>query len=466
MALSPATIALGANAVQEPPPRATSPDGLPTRLVLALDGIPYDVFASAQRSGCFQDFKPAARLVSTFPSLTDVAFSAIAGTQPPQGYQVMRFDPERNHVVGDTLRSLSSSAHAHVPADSRPHSSWHRMLSYVASSREAVHDLRTTREDFLHSDKATFVAYVEESDAVLHVHGRAGAEKFLRRVDAFVRDLEDTVRARTGRSLAIDIVSDHGSTMERGHAVPLEADLARCGFRRSQRLLGENDVAYSLAGIIASVAIACAPDRAEAVARCVADDAGVDAVTFMRGEAVVVLARGGEAEVRLVGTQPESYSYRVLRGDPLGLGQLVGITEATPLPADHVVLEEDAFRATSDGPCPDPLRRTWRAFHGAVNEPTQVLVSLGDGYEAGNGAVRFLAALRGRAGTHGSLTRLASLGVFASNWTELHDSSAWDVAAFLFGAEASQAAARAVRADALVRARPPSGAAAPHAPGA
>ena len=44
---------------------AVSPDGIPQRLVLALDGIPYDVFVELQGRGHFTDFHPAARMVSS-----------------------------------------------------------------------------------------------------------------------------------------------------------------------------------------------------------------------------------------------------------------------------------------------------------------------------------------------------------------------------------------------------------------
>jgi hypothetical protein len=80
------------------------------------------------------------------------------------------------------------------------------------------------------------------------------------------------------------------------------------------------------------------------------------------------------------------------------------------------------------------LRRLWWAFHGDVKEPSPILVSLADGYEAGNTEVRALAGIRGRAGTHGSMTRLASLGVFASNWRDVDDVDARGANDALFGA--------------------------------
>jgi hypothetical protein len=407
---------------------AVSPDGIPQRLVLALDGIPYDVFVELQRQGHFTDFHPAARMVSTFPSLSDVSFAAIGGSEPPQGYQQMRFDPAQNKVVGNTIGSLSSQAHPSLGEDSRSYSSLHRIIGYLAPYHVSLSEMREIGREVLSSDKQTFVAYLETSDAVLHVKGRRAAEKFLIQLDEFLQDLQARVRTRTGRELFIDIVSDHGSTMVKGQVVQVEQLLRHCGFQRRDRIAHPYDVAYSLAGIIGSVAITASEEHAEEAAQCLAVADGVDLVAIDRGDAIGILTSDGAGEVRLAGTAPEAYDYRVLRGDPLGL--LQGMTAVTERRFD----ESSLFMQTLDAPRPDPLRRLWRAFHGDVKEPSSILVSLADGREAGNTQVRALAGIRGRAGTHGSMTRLASLGVLASNWRAVNDVDSRGANEALFGA--------------------------------
>ncbi len=407
---------------------AVSPDGIPQRLVLALDGIPYDVFVELQGQGHFTDFHPAARMVSTFPSLSDVSFAAIGGSEPPQGYQQVRFDAAQNEVVGSLIGSLSSRAHPGIGEDSRSYSVLHRMIGYMAPYHVALREMREIGREVLSSSKETFVAYLETSDAVLHVEGRRAAETFLIQLDAFLQDLQAQVRARTGRELFVDIVSDHGSTMVKGQVVPVEKLLRDCGFQRRDRIAQPYDVAYSLAGIIGSVAITTSEEHAEEAARCLAVADGVDLVAIDRGDAVGILTSDGAGEVRLAGTAPEAYDYRVLRGDPLGL--LQGMTVATERRFDEASL----FMQTLDAPRPDPLRRLWWAFHGEVKEPSPILVSLADGYEAGSTQVCALASIRGRAGTHGSMTRLASLGVFTSNWHDVDDVDARGANDALFGA--------------------------------
>lgn len=389
----------------------------PQRLILALDGVPYDLFIELQKKGHFSDFRPAARMVAPFPSLSDVSFSAISGIEPPKSYQVVHYDPVRNRVVGNTMSSLSSPAHPILPSDSTEYSSMHRMFGYMVPYNTALYDMRQIGREFLSSRKQTFIAYLEQSDAVLHVQGRAESIRFLEQLDLFLQDLQQQVTARTGRKLLIDVVSDHGSTLEHGRFVDLNKHLNDCGFNRNNRIAKPNDVAYTLAGIIGSAAVTARPESVTQVAQCMAGIEGVGLVAVDRGDRVLVLSDdGSEAEIWPATGNEEAYIYKNLVGDPINL-----LPAKTKSPAQIRFLEADLFRKTVDHEYPDPLRRLWRAFHGAVQMPSPILVSLKDGYEVGNRTVYALANIRGRAGTHGSLTRKASLGILTSNWHDVHD---------------------------------------------
>jgi hypothetical protein len=335
-------------------------------------------------------------------------------------------------VVGNNVGALSERAHPKISSDAPSHSVPHRILGYIAPKRIARSELHEIGDALLASRKDTFVAYLGTSDAVLHLYGRQGAREFLAEVDAYLQALDARVRARSGRGLKIDLVSDHGSTMMASKVVPVEETLAACGFRRSEEMKGERDVAFALPGIVGSMAITARPAVVEEAARCLAPLSGMDLVLVNRGDAVGVLSADGEAEVRLLPGDDERYAYRMLRGDPLGLRALAG---ATPSAGDELVFEQATlFAQTLDSARPDPLRRLWRSFHGEVGQPSSILVSLRDGHEVGNPKLRFATKLRGgHAGTHGSMTRLSSLGVIASNWRDAHDVNTSTANAFLFG---------------------------------
>jgi hypothetical protein len=408
-----------------------STDAAPRRLVLALDGIPYDLVVELQAQGHFQQFRPAARMVSTFPSLSEVAFAAIGGGEPPDGYQYTRYDPVNNRMVGTTIASLNGRAHPKIAADSSGDSIPHRVLGYVASGHMAQRDLRQIGREMLDSRKHTFVAYLGTSDPLVHLQGRDGALRFLIALDDYLIELQAQVRQRTGRELLVDIVSDHGSTLVRGRVVPLREELADCGYRRRPRLALPHDVAYPSPGIVGSAALAVADADVDGVARCLVRIEGMDLVAVDRGDAVGVLTAGGEAEIRLVDEATESYEYRSISGDPLGL---LDPAESADAGQRLRLSEAEWFARTRNAARPDPLRRLWRAFHGSVKHPAEVLVSLADGYEIGNPALLALSSLRGRFGTHGSMTRMASLGVLLSNWRPVADVDAWGAKDLLFGA--------------------------------
>jgi hypothetical protein len=417
--------------------QALSPDGLPRRLVLALDGIPYDVFVEMQQQGHFAQFRPVARMVSTFPALSDVAFAQIEGSIPPAGYQTRHFDPEQNKVVGNNVGALSERAHPKIASDASSHSVPHRIYGYIAPMRVARSELHQIGSELLLSKKDTFVAYLGTSDAVLHLYGRDGAREFLLEVDAYLQQLQQKVRERSGRDLRIDLVSDHGSTMMPSRVVPVAELFAACGFRRSEKMQGERDVAFALPGIVGSMAISTRPAQTEEAARCLAGAEGVDLVAINRGETVGVLNAEGEAEVRLLPGAPERFGYRALRGDPLGLLPLAPGADAG---AEREFEQSALFAATRNSERPDPLRRLWRSFHGDVGEPSSLLLSLRDGYEVGNPKLRFATRLRGgHAGTHGSLTRLSSLGVLTSNWRPVEDGNTAAAYRMLFGDGAATA---------------------------
>ncbi|HVQ28366.1 MAG TPA: hypothetical protein VMV21_02230, partial [Vicinamibacteria bacterium] len=80
---------------------APAPGSTPARtVVLAVDAVPYAVFAGLQQEGLFREFFPAARMVAPFPSLTNVGYTAILKTAPVRGYEDKYYDPVENRVGG------------------------------------------------------------------------------------------------------------------------------------------------------------------------------------------------------------------------------------------------------------------------------------------------------------------------------------------------------------------------------
>lgn len=70
------------------------------RLVLVLDGVPYETIAELKAEGRFSRFHQPARMVSTFPSLTNPSMVEILDHEDSPGYEDHFYDRERNRLLG------------------------------------------------------------------------------------------------------------------------------------------------------------------------------------------------------------------------------------------------------------------------------------------------------------------------------------------------------------------------------
>ena len=59
----------------------------PRRLLLCLDGVPHKLMEAAKHRGLFAGLSPTHALLSPFPTMTNVALSAMFGASAPAGYE-------------------------------------------------------------------------------------------------------------------------------------------------------------------------------------------------------------------------------------------------------------------------------------------------------------------------------------------------------------------------------------------
>jgi hypothetical protein len=84
---------------------------LPRRLIVLVDGVSYRDLKALQegitytrgrkfhRHGFHQGYFPVSRLVSTFPSVSDPAWTDILGNRPTPGYQRTYFDAAEDSEI-------------------------------------------------------------------------------------------------------------------------------------------------------------------------------------------------------------------------------------------------------------------------------------------------------------------------------------------------------------------------------
>ena len=224
--------------VVEAPPPGSKPK--PT-VVIAIDAVPYVVFARLQRQGLFREFFPAARMIAPFPSLTNVGYAAILKTAPVLGFEDLYYDPVANDVGGGVLDRLRNRykgvAPFHDLFDWEPPHLWGVTVYYFPMTVSRA-ELRKI-EEILHPSKdPEIVLYFGGTDALGHVRGRQGLEECLRLVDRVVRGF----LAAGGAERRVVLFSDHGTTARPSRQADLKQALEKGGFRLRSRIEKAQDV--------------------------------------------------------------------------------------------------------------------------------------------------------------------------------------------------------------------------------
>lgn len=405
-------------------PAATSAEkwsGPPRRLILALDGVPYQMMRDLQSHGYFSGFHPTSRMVSSFPSMTDVAFSEMFAMAPPLGYQRIHFSRERGKVVGGLGDELLKPATFEYGFHAAHTSKIHGALLYVSSSLIARHEIGSFRREFQKSDStADFFAYMHATDAIAHRHGPKALRKLLVKIDRELNRMRKKCREKTGRDLEIVLVSDHGNTLRKGRLFPLKKELLNRGYRPSRKLQTTADAVAVANGIVSYVPLATMPEAAADMARDLAQIEGVNAALFHvpahesagPNDRVRVVNLSGEARL-IFDADTNSGRYEAISGAPLNYLPVMEQAQTAGL-ADAVgnVPQGSLFKLTLDHAFPDAIRRGHQCFHGGVQRPASVVISLQPGHEFANSLVKFLGTLNSRYGTHGGLGADDTLGVY------------------------------------------------------
>jgi hypothetical protein len=391
------------------------------RLVIVLDGVPYQTFADLRAEGRFRRFKDPTRMISTFPSLTNPAMIEILHAEDSPGYEDHYFDRTRNRLLGRIQDRLNGEKFIqgtfretfdyHAPA-------FEGSLAYVAAPSGAIAvaqldlaDFRDTFREFCrNSDAPLFVAYIGETDSLAHLGGERPLKSFLRTLDRAIEELSSDSNGQ----LEIEMFSDHGNKYGEYSEVKLNEAINAAGFTTEKTLGRPNSVVLPKHGLVGSSMLFTAPENRAQLAEVCAKARGVDFAAYESGEgAIELVSRRGRARVR---RDADRYRYEDLGGDPLGLLPIIeqmqprGGAESDPgltLDANGFASREAWWRATRGYRYADPLRRLFDGFNSHVKNRADVIVSYEDGYMLGSPFLSVFAHLRA---THGNLLRGESEG--------------------------------------------------------
>ncbi len=385
------------------PERAVNLDEIPGRqcphFVIALDGVPFEIVDQLYRDGSLRLFYPPARVVCGYPSMTDLALADVFHTERCLAYQALYFDRTANRLSNGNAVYLSGRNSPWARQMAYRSSFWWDTLVYLNPQIVFDHELSRIQAIFRAAqDGCELRAYSVGSAGLGTRLGRPGIEAYLRREDELC---ERIVYERRG-NVKITLLADHGHNLVENRRISFDDTLRAGGYRPARSLRGPRDVVAVSYGLV-TYAELFTRDPA-GVAACLLQHADVEFACYPADDGIVVCDRSGSAWLTQRG---DGYAYVARSGDPLRLTPILDdLRQAGRVSADGVIDDVALFAATLEHEYPNPLARIWRAFHGLVDNPPDLLVNLRDGACHGS---RFFHAMIGKvASTHGSLNRMNS----------------------------------------------------------
>ena len=394
-------------------------EAIARHIVICVDGVGISTINRMRGQGHFKVFHSPSHMISTFPSLTNVALSKIlepVGARMTGGYEDNFFDAEANRMRGGILDRFRSRRF--IRGTFRELFDYHPSaikggLGYAApplsTYLESLSDLIRLRQKIVRSRQPVFFAYTGATDSLAHLGGETLLCRFLRRLDETV---EDIVRRVKGR-IAVTIFSDHGNDFREYSRAGLKEPLREAGFRLGNKLTDDHSVVFPQFGLLGSGVLFTRDKNQELLVSVLAALKEVDFVTYERRGTVHVANRRGEAIIEKRG---DAYRYLARSGDPLDLSPIIQQIDHPQNGADGFIKDEDWFALTCAGSRPDVVRRVFEGATQGVLNRASVIVNLADGYYTGNSFLDTLSSLRA---THGNIGAEQSYGFVMSTMREL-----------------------------------------------
>jgi hypothetical protein len=392
----------------------------PRRLLLCLDGVPFESVVAAKSAGLFDNFRDPARLLSPFPTLTNVALAEMLGATPPAGYESLYFDRDARELRGGVSKYLGRRTPDKIPSSYMDELDYQEplpfeFLVYVATDTVWRADMRRFRERFLAAPPARdFFGFLKATDGLLHISGPARLAVALRSLDKLLRRLQ----AESGSETEIVLFSDHGMNLEENRRVPLQTHLRGAGYEvvgDLRRPRGRRRVAAPAFGLCGYAALYCGDETDPAeLAGALAQLEGVDFSVRREGEGVAVEGARGRARLRREERGGKVfYAYEQAEGDPLELLAVVRSLAADGLlDARGFAPDAEWLARTAEHAYPDAVANVYASLREPrVGHTADLLVSLRDGHYYGAAVfsrmVRLLA-------THGNALRPSSTAFLMS----------------------------------------------------
>ena len=428
---------------------SSTSNALPARLILALDGIAYRDMKALQEGVARTNFWgrriplqaftakegyfPVSRMVSTFPSISDVAWTDIFGDRPLNGYQRTYFSTAGNSeiVENGVTTSMEHERQMHWQVEN----GFLRSMGYLCPVHTFEYELHGLVETFLkaRSGDTNFYAYIRSSDDAQHLD--RDVFSLLCKLDQQLQNLRARYRAQEGHDLQIVILSDHGHNHAgRAKRVEVRDFLKKSGYVISDSIVNPKDVVLPTVGIESWVEIHNSPAETEALLQRLTQLKGVEVLTAavpgQTNRFLVMNAKGDRATIEW-NPAKNAFRYSTDEGDPLNYRPVIGsLIRKKLLDAGGFATSDAWMEETMTNHYPLALERIVSGLTRVTLNPATILISLDNHYVNAGWLVEKGSRLVTCGSTHGGLDDLNSDGILLSNFLPTQDTSSGRVAGF------------------------------------
>jgi hypothetical protein len=417
--------------------------GRPVKVFLGLDGVSRAAFDEAVRKGAFAGFATST-LIPMYPATSDASWSRVLHTRRFPGYEYTYYDETQDAVVDPGLEGVLQ--HLIPPFDGSPFSdsssaapAYYKAFDVHASDYfDAIGSYETTQLNFARAldqifftlagrldTQDVFFAYVLETDVLGHDEPMGSVVNALVTLSGRLREFQGN---HPEYPITFTVMTDHGLdhvVKQQGNVLATTGEVASTGVRTVGSFAEGRQGAQPWAIVIEHtrttyVAVHTEDTQADEVARRISTNPKFDLVVSRAvagaGEPMaaswprVSIWRDGQRAAYFA-FDPDHDVYWLSRD----LDQAAFGLALPPAADDFVPLsDQDLFDATMGQPYPDVFFRARTALEPvSVDHPAQVVASLKPDYVClGYYAPGFGSA--GTAGSHGSLARISSEGILAT----------------------------------------------------
>jgi hypothetical protein len=377
-------------------------------LAVCLDGVPYEVMARLWDEGLFREFSRPVKMISVFPSVSDVALTEVLHAEKVPGYENLYFDVQRNQIAGGALSTVSKARIPYLEILDYDEPGIFKGIAYILPVKTYRADLGRFLKRYTAADLLQYRAHVCSTDSLCHVMPPEDFRQFLHEVDALLRE----IFLRREGSLDFVVFSDHGNSQVLSVRIDVEKFLAERGFQVESSIQSEKSVVIPGFGLVGVMAVYCRPESTLGLAQVLSRCEGVDFCSFLNQGAAEIISAKGSGRI-LADTSGQTLKYETIDGDPLELSSIQQKLAQEGYADPQGFVNADAwFNATTEHEFPDAVNAIYRGLTNHVTNQSNLLVSLKDGYHYGSRFFDKLVTLRS---THGSLRKSSMTGFMMRN---------------------------------------------------